>query len=86
VNYYYVGQTRGFEKWKEFTANEKRKEKLMKRMIDHWRKYKFYHVKSCFQNWMLQCDINERHEQVKKEEGKIADTERAFDIQNKTFT
>jgi hypothetical protein len=48
VNFYYVGETRGFEKWKEFTEYERRKEMLLKRMLDHWRKYKFYHVKSCF--------------------------------------
>jgi hypothetical protein len=39
VKYYYVGHTRGFEKWKEFVVSEKRKEGLIKKMINHWRMY-----------------------------------------------
>ena len=42
ARFYYVSQTRGFEKWKEYVAFEKNKERLMKKMIDHWRKYQFY--------------------------------------------
>ncbi len=85
VKCYYIAETRGFERWKEFTEYERRKEVLLRRMVEHWRKYKFYHVKSCFQNWMMQADIQERSDQVKKEQGKIEDIERVIDIQNKTF-
>jgi len=73
ANFYYTGQTRGFEKWKEYTQFQKRREKLMRKVIDHWRKNQFYFVKSALKNWILNANIHERKEQVKKEEMKLAD-------------
>jgi N-glycosylase/DNA lyase len=57
ASFYYTGQTRGFEKWKEFVRYEKHKASLIKKTLDHWKKYQFYCVKSCFQNWMRKMDI-----------------------------
>ena len=39
ARFYYVGETRGFEKWKEYVEDQKRKERLMKKMLGHWKNY-----------------------------------------------
>lgn len=39
ARYYYIGETRGFEKWRDFVNEQKRKERIMKKMIDHWKRY-----------------------------------------------
>lgn len=57
----------------------------MKKMINHWRKHTFDFMKSSFKNWMMNADVEERKEQVKKEEGRVADTEFALDVQTKTL-
>ena len=46
ARFYYVSETRGFEKWKEYVQFEKKKERLFKKYIDHWRKSQFYMVKA----------------------------------------
>lgn len=51
----------------------------MRKVLDHWKKHLFYKVKSALQNWMMLADIQERQQQVKKEEGKLTDTSLAFD-------
>ena len=52
---------------------------IMKRMIDHWRKYQFYFVKSTFKNWMKNADINEKKELLKKEEARLKDADFSLD-------
>jgi hypothetical protein len=42
ARFYYVNETRGFERWKEYVNFEKHKERLLKKTLDHWRKYQFY--------------------------------------------
>jgi len=74
AKFYYVSSTRGFEKWKEYVDYEKKKERIIKKTLDHWKKYQFYYVKSSFQNWMINCDIQERKEQLKKEEMRVNDS------------
>ena len=39
ANLYYTGETRGFERWKEFVKFEKHKESLLRKYINHWRKF-----------------------------------------------
>lgn len=73
VKYYYVGHTRGFEKWKDFVTSEKRKESLIKKMINHWRMYQFQNVKSTFQRWMANVDIQQKQEHLKKENQRVSD-------------
>lgn len=68
-----------FEKWKEVVRFEKHKSDILKKFVDHWKKYQFYFVKSVFQNWILNSKISERKEQVKKEEMKIDDTNFALE-------
>lgn len=38
ARYYYVNETRGFEKWKDFVTYEKHKERLLKKIGDRLRK------------------------------------------------
>ena len=38
ARFYYVNETRGFEKWKEFVISEKHKERLLKKMADRLKK------------------------------------------------
>lgn len=38
ARFYYVNETRGFEKWKEFVVFEKNKEKLLKKIGDRLKK------------------------------------------------
>jgi hypothetical protein len=59
---------------------------MMKKMINHWRKHTFDFMKSTFRNWMMNADVQERKEQVKKEEGRIADTEFALENQTKALS
>jgi hypothetical protein len=73
ARFYYTGETRGFEKWKEYVQFEKKKERLMKKYIDHMMKQQFYYFKSCFKNWILNANIQERKDQLKKEEMKVSD-------------
>ena len=80
-----MSSTRGFEKWKEYVDFEKKKERIIKKTLDHWKKYQFYYVKSSFQNWMLNCDIQERKEQLKKEEMRASDSAFQLDMQTKLF-
>jgi hypothetical protein len=68
VRYYYIGETRGFEKWKEFVADQKRKERIMKKMIDHWKRYQFNFVKNILKNWIANTNIQLKKDQLKKEE------------------
>jgi hypothetical protein len=75
ARFYYVSETRGFEKWKEVVEFEKRRNRLMQKIIDHWRKYQFYFVKSSFQNWILNANIRERAEQLAKENIRVADSQ-----------
>ena len=35
ARFYYVNQTRGFEKWKEYVQFENNKKKLLKKYFDH---------------------------------------------------
>jgi len=85
AKYYYTGETRGIERWKEFVEFEKRKEKILRRTIEHWRHYMFYYVKSSFRNWMLNCDIRERQDQVKKAEMTVKDTQHQLNMQTNLF-
>ena len=39
ARFYYVSETRGFEKWKEFVVFEKRKERLIKKYLEHMKKF-----------------------------------------------
>lgn len=48
-------------------------------------KYQFYFVKSSFKNWMLNSDIQERKEQVKKEEIKVNDANFQLEQQTKLY-
>jgi hypothetical protein len=57
AKYYYVGLTRGFEKWREHKDFENHKALLFKRMSSRLQKNQLYFMKSCFKNWMLQADI-----------------------------
>lgn len=75
ARWYYVGQTRGFEKWREYVEHKRRQESLMKKMINHWRNYQFYFLKAALKNWMLQSDIKERTEQLKQETMLANDTQ-----------
>jgi hypothetical protein len=75
ARFYYVSETRGFEKWKEHVAFEKRKERLFRKYIDHWKKHQFYRVKAALQNWIQNCKINEKKELLKKEEMKVKDAQ-----------
>ena len=54
-------------------------------MIAHWRKFQFFHVKSCFRNWMRNADIEERREILKKEEVRLADCQFQHEQQTKAF-
>jgi hypothetical protein len=38
ARFYYIGETRGFEAWKTYVNDQKRKERLIKKIIDHMRK------------------------------------------------
>ena len=62
-----MGETRGMELWKTFVKDQQRKERLMKKMIMHWQRYQFFHVKNCWKDWMKAADIEEKRDQVKKE-------------------
>ena len=57
ARWYYVGERRGFEKWKEFVEHKRKQESIMKKMINHWKNYQFYFLKSALKNWMLNADI-----------------------------
>lgn len=39
ARFYYVNQTRGFEKWKEVVNFEKQRERIIKKTLDHWQRY-----------------------------------------------
>lgn len=41
VKYYFIGHTRGFEKWKEFVQQQKNRELLINKVINHWKRYQF---------------------------------------------
>lgn len=75
ARFYYIGETRGFEKWREFVIESKRKEQILKKMLDHWKKYQFNYVKSCIKNWMAHANIQEKKDQLKKEELRLKDAE-----------
>ena len=79
ARFYYVNETRGFEKWKEFVISEKHKERLLKKMADRLKKNQFYLIKSVLLNWIQNSKINERREELKREEMKVNDT--AFQLE-----
>ena len=37
--FFYIGETRGIEQWKKFVIDQQRKEKLLKKMLMHWKKF-----------------------------------------------
>ena len=74
ARYYYVNETRGFEKWKEFVISEKKKERLLKKIGDRLKKNQFYLIKSVLLNWIQNTKINERREELKREEMKVNDS------------
>jgi hypothetical protein len=86
ARYYYVNETRGFEKWKDFVSYEKHKERLLKRIGDRLRKNQFYLIKSVLSNWIQNCKIGERKEELKREEMKVADTEFQIELQTQSFS
>ena len=48
-------------------------ETVLNRVIDHWRRYKFYQVKAAFQNFTMKSRIAEtgsalKHKQMEREE------------------
>lgn len=85
ARFYYVSETRGFEKWKEFVEFEKRKERLMKKYIDHMKKSQFYMVKAALQNWIQNCKIQEKRDLLKKEEMKLRDAQFQLELSQKNF-
>jgi len=74
ARFYYINQCRGLEKWKDFVAFEARKERLLKKAIDHIQKSQFYFVKSCFQNWIQNAKYLEKEQDFKKECIRVQDT------------
>eukprot|EP00347_Sterkiella_histriomuscorum_P005910 403354803 len=86
ARFYYVSETRGFEKWKEYVDFEKRKEKIFKKYIDHWRKHQFYMVKAALQNWIQNCKIDEKKDLLKKEELRVKDAQFQLDSQQRNYT
>jgi hypothetical protein len=40
----------------------------MKKMIDHWKRYQFNFVKNILKNWIANTNIQEKKDQLKKEE------------------
>lgn len=80
ARFYYVGETRGFEKWKDYVRDHKRKQSLLRNMIMHWMRYQFNYVKSAFHNWIINADIRERQDQIKKEDAKLTDAGNSLDL------
>ena len=86
ARYYYVNETRGFEKWKEFVIFQKNKERIFKKIADRLKKNQFYLIKSVLLNWIQNTKINERREELKREEMKVNDTVFQLDLQEKEFS
>ena len=55
-------------------AFEARKERLLKKAIDHIQKSQFYFVKSSFQNWIHKAKYLEKEQEFKKECIRVQDT------------
>jgi hypothetical protein len=51
-----------------------RKERLLKKAIDHIQKSQFYFVKSSFQNWIHKVKYLEKEQEFKKECIRVQDT------------
>ena len=58
----------------EFVVFERNKERLLKKVGDRLRKNQFYLLKSVLLNWIQNCKINEKKDELKKEEIKVNDT------------
>ncbi len=86
AKYYYVNQTRGFEKWREVMEFERHKEATMRKTLNHWRKHMFYYVKSSLKTWMLNADIAERKGQLKHEEMVFEEAGQARSFQNEQYS
>jgi hypothetical protein len=74
AKYYYIGETRGFEKWKQAVEFDKRRERLMNKMIMHWRQHMFNRVKAAFKTYIISEDIRERESEVKHKELEVEET------------
>lgn len=59
ARFYYINETRGFEKWKDYVALQKHKEKVIRRTIEHWRKHMWNFTKAVFKNWIQKARIHE---------------------------
>jgi hypothetical protein len=56
---FYVSETRGFEKWREWVRFEKHKEAIIKRTINHWKKHIFNFARAAMKNWVQQTKIHQ---------------------------
>ena len=74
ARYFYVNETRGFEKWKEYVVWQKHKETIMKRYIEHWHKHKTQFLKSVFENWAKQCKLRDLRSEISRTKQLAAET------------
>ena len=56
---YYGGVTRGFEKWKDVVKCEKEKERIIKRMLEHWKKNNAFYLMCALKQWAKKGKISD---------------------------
>ncbi len=85
ARFFYIGESRGFEKWRDYVEDQRRKEYLIQKMIGHMRKFQYERFIRSFKAWIANADIEERRKGIAKEEAKIDDTTAVREQQTAIF-
>lgn len=54
MRYYTDNTTKRFRTWKELTQKQDQREKIMRRMVEHWKRHQFAQVKAAFKTFISQ--------------------------------